>query len=321
MDFYRTILGYRRLALIMFALLAAHMLLFGLAVYAIIRYAQMWAIPVLMWLPLMLAALRLASGWLGKLFLARDDDVLAASGLRAAPPAGGDAHSQAVVNVAAEIAIATGNSQPEVLICDSPGLNALLSFEEGTRRQGVKVIFTSGLTAALNRNELQGVVARLYAHRHNFERMFITMVAAMFFTIVVTADIFLLLNTLNWNYGGSGDFNTGPLVVVLTLGVIAGPLAAARLVQLAVMRRACLHDDITALEITRDPDSLMGALGKLAGTDAKLEATYDYTSVHYYFDAVRDRARKFPWQRLATHPAPAARRRHIAAVTGTVVGE
>lgn len=315
MSFYATILAYRRLAFLLIGLLFAHVLAWAAAVAAIIRYQQFWAIAGILWLPLIMLGLRWTAGALKQIYSARDDDVLQVNGVNVS---GASDHltGERLANVAEEIALATGEAQPDVAVCESAGLNAFIAYPQKQGRKQTAVVFTSAMASGLNRHELQAVAAHLYAHRRDFERMFVTMAGAMYVAVFAAADLFLTLNVLNWNFGGSGDFSTGPLVVVLVLGMLAGPILAAALAQAHVMRRARLAADLEAVIITHDPQSLLSALEKFSGRTARLEASYRMSNAHFYFDTVRDPARKFPWQKPATHPRPEARIKALKSATG-----
>ena len=272
----------------------------------IVRFLQLWAIAAVLWLPLTTLPFRWTTGWLKNVFDARDDDVLVTNGVHTSPaprnPAG-----ERLANIAEEIAIATGGSQPEVAICQSQGINAFIAYLEKQGRKNIAVVFTSAMVSKFNRHELQAVVAHLYSHGRNFEQMLITMVGAMYVAVFAAADVFLILTTLNWNYGGSGDFSTGPLVVMLVMGMLYGPVLASGLAQVLAMRHSRFYDDLKSLEISHDPESLISALEKISDNSSMLEASYDMSNAHFYFDAVRDPARRYPWQKLTTHPRPVAR--------------
>lgn len=315
MGLYAKIFEYRRLAYVLIALAAAHLLLVAAAVYLVVRYHLLWAIPVILWLPLTIVPFRVTAGWLAQVFQARDDDVIAASGITAVQPAAGSREAAMLDNIAGEIAVATGSPQPDAMVCESDAVNAFIS--PGKEREGreTRVVFTTAMAAQLNRQELQGVTASLYAHLGNFDRMFISMVGAMFFSVFAAADVFLLLNALNWHFGGSGDFSTGPLVVILVLGMLAGPLLASRVAQTLVIRRSRLLDDAAALDITRDPDSLIAALRRLDG-GATLEASGSLPELHFFFDRVSNPRQRFNPLLVGTHPSPGARIKALEPVSG-----
>jgi len=298
-------LAYRKLSLMLTALTLGHLLLFAVIFYVIIRYQQFGLIPVILFLPLLVLSLRYTTGQLQALFSSRHADMLAAGGLTATQPGPEDNLKQVLDDIAEEMAIATGSTRPHVAVCRSAGLNALISPAPGPGRQGMLLVFTTGITAALNRHELQAVAAHLFAHERNFESMFVSTASAMYAAVFAGGDIFLLLNLANLYFGADGSFSTGPLVVLLTMMMLLAPVVAATMAQLYLIRRTRFVDDARAVEITKDPDSMVSALKKLAQGGERLRAAYSWTNVHFYFDAVDDPARKYPWQKLATHPAPA----------------
>jgi heat shock protein HtpX len=321
MGFYRTILAYRRLTMMLISLVFGHLLLVAVAFFALIRFGQLWLIPVVLFLPLTILALQYTTGRLNLVFSARNDDLLAANGLAAVQPEKGNRVGELLDNVAEEIAVATGNPQPDALVCQSLALNAFLTPAKEARgpepQPSVMAVFTTAMAEGMTRYEIQAVAAYLYAQQRNFERMFISMASAMYASLFIAADIFLLLNVLNWYFGGTGDFSTGPLVVVLTLGMIVAPVLAVSLAQATVVRRTVFLDDLGAVEITKDPESMISALEKLAAGRERLQAAYTMANIHFYFAAVEDPARRFPWQRLATHPAAKSRVAALKAATGS----
>jgi len=310
MRFYAKILEYRRLAAMLLGLLAAHLLILVLAIFAIIRYQQFWAIPAVLWLPLIIPALRKSSQWLQMVFTERHADLLAVNGITIT-----DA-DETLSNVTEEIAVATGDLPPKVAICQSRGLNAFYSVPHDAADDTATVVFTSAMVETLNRHELQSVAAHLYAHRHGFDRLFITMAGAMYLAAFIVADIFLALTALELRFDAGGGFSTGPLVVILSTGMLVAPLATARLAQAWAMRRVRFLDDLEAIGITNDPDSLRSALENVSATGILLDANFDLANVHFYFTTVNDPAKKYPWQRLATYPTPDARAKAIGALSG-----
>lgn len=317
MGFYGTMLAHRRLALFLAALALAHLLLVTGAAALIIYYQQMWAIAGVLWLPLTVYPLRWTTAQLKRVFMARDDDVLASNGVAVESPSPVAARER-LTNICEEIAVAVGEEQPRAALCQSPALNAFVALPEQAGRQSVTVVFSTAMAGAFGRNELQAVAAHLYARRGGFERLFAGMAAAMYLAVFITADLFLALTVLNWNYGGSGDFTTGPLVVLLAAGMLGPPVWAAALARAYILRRFCLLADLEALKITHDPESLMGVLAKLEDADARLTAAYDMANVWLYFESLDDPRRRYPWQRLATHPRPAARLNAIKTAAGRV---
>lgn len=331
MGFYRKILEHRRLAALLLSLFVAHLLIVALAVYLVILFQQFWAIPAVLWLPLIVPSFRQNARWLQAAYASRNADLLSVNGVIAEQPAG--QNGEVLSNVCEEIALSMGCPQPRVAVCQSEGINAFFSmtgesaadstdFSPGSSNDSQDsstptIVFTSAMAGSFNRHELQAVAADLYAHRRGFDRLFFTMAGAMYLAAFVAADIFLVLNTLQWHFGATDEFSTGPLVVILSTGMLAAPLVAARLAQMRVMRKSRYLDDLEAVETTKDAESMVSALGKAGSVGALLIATYNIENSHCYFTGLNDPDRKFPWQRLATHPGPGLRAKAIAKFTGS----
>lgn len=313
MNIFSTIMAYRRLTFMMIMIAFAHLLLVVCFVFFVIKYQQLWAIAAVLWLPLIILALRWTAGMLTKFFLARDDDVLAVNGV-VVSPAADDFAREKLANIVEEIAVATGELQPDVAVCQSKGINAFIAYPEKQGQNQPTIVFTSAMISELNRYELQAVVANLYSHRRNFEQMFVTMAGTMYIAVFATADLFLISSILYWNFGGSDTFSTG-MIVLLVMGMIAAPVLASGLAQVYVIRHARFLDDLKTLEITNDPENLISALETMSQFKARFEASYETSNAHFYFDAVKDPDRKFPWQRLASHPQLLARLKDLKVAT------
>ncbi|MFC1736920.1 M48 family metalloprotease, partial [Candidatus Hydrogenedentota bacterium] len=92
-------------------------------------------------------------------------------------------------NVVEEMCIASGQAKvPAVYIIDDMGLNA---FATGRNPDRSAVAVTAGLLGALNRDELQGVIAHEMSHIINRDVLFMTMVGVMVGSIILIADVFL----------------------------------------------------------------------------------------------------------------------------------
>lgn len=175
-----------------------------------------------------------------------------------------------VRNLTEEMAIAAGIRTPQVFIIDDRSPNA---FATGSDPQNGYVVVTTGLLQMLNRDELQGVVAHEVAHIRNNDIKLMTTLAIVVGVIPLIADI--TLRSL-WYGGGrrssgnrDGGGNAVMLVIALALLILA-PIFA-KMLELAVSRRREYMADATAVELTRNPLGLMGALEKLGRPPVKLE--------------------------------------------------
>ena len=90
-----------------------------------------------------------------------------------------------LVNVVEEMAIASGIPKPKVYVVPDPDPNA---FATGRDAQTASLAVTEGLLEALNRDELQAVVAHEMAHIRNLDIRLMTLLAGMVGAIALMSD-------------------------------------------------------------------------------------------------------------------------------------
>ncbi len=193
-------------------------------------------------------------------------------------------------NVVEEMTIAAGLGQPPaVYVIEDPAPNA---FATGRDPVHSSIAVTRGLLDKLNRDELQGVVAHEMSHVRNYDIRFATLVGILVGLIALVADLFLRARWFGLGGRRSGDGGAGGgaigvvfMLVALLFALIAP--AAARVVQFAISRRRELLADGTAVELTRNPLGLAGALQKIAGDPAKLRAGNRATAHLYIANPLR----------------------------------
>lgn len=202
-------------------------------------------------------------------------------------------------NVVEEMAIASGSPVPAVYVIDDSAPNA---FATGRNPRHSSVAVTSGLLEKLNREELQGVVAHEMSHVRNYDILFATLVGVMVGAIALMADFFL-----RWSFfGGRRRSSNGggqAAIIFLVIGLVLAILAplAARAVQLAISRKREYLADASAVELTRNPGGLAGALEKIAADQEVLEVANRATAHLYIANPVKSfekRAKSI----FSTHP-------------------
>jgi heat shock protein HtpX len=213
-------------------------------------------------------------------FVAGDRLVLAASGARELKTE----EAPQLFNVVQEIAIAANIPMPRVHIINDTAPNA---FATGRDPQHASIAVTSGLLEKLNREELQGVIAHELSHVRNLDIRFSLIVGVLVGSIALLADFFLRFTF----WGGTGrrsrsdrDGGGGLQIVFIIIAFVLAILApiAARLVQLAVSRQREYLADASAVELTRNPYGLQGALAKIA-TDQEVLEVANRATQHLYF--------------------------------------
>jgi len=168
-------------------------------------------------------------------------------------------------NVVEEMAIASGVPMPEVYILEQEaGINA---FAAGHSPANAAVAVTRGALEKLNRSELQGVIAHEFSHVLNGDMRLNTRMIGILFGLLVVALIGrMVLRHAPRSSGrksGAGAVVLAALAVMLLgyVGVFFG-----RLIQAAVSRQRERLADASAVQFTREPQGLKGALVKIGAS-------------------------------------------------------
>ena len=201
-------------------------------------------------------------------------------------------------NIVEEMAIASGVTMPEVYVLERE--SAINAFAAGQNPANAAVAVTRGAVERLNREQLQGVIAHEFSHILNGDmRLNVRMVGWLFgLTFIALAGRMIL------EFGGRGsrranDKGVALIWVVALAMIVVGYLGAlaGRILQAAVCRRRESLADASAVQFTRNPDGLKGALLKIAGLDqhGRLAASRTAEVAHMLFAAGLERV-------FATHP-------------------
>ncbi len=193
--------------------------------------------------------------------------VLKAAGAAELVNASTPEHSQ-LINVVEEMAIASGLPRPKIWLVPDADPNA---FATGNDPAASHVAVTEGLLAALDRDELQAVVAHEMAHIRNYDVRLMTLLAGMVGAIVLMSD--LMRNFLRFGgrvgggHRGGGNKKSGNPVAILVLALwlitlLIAPIVS-RLLAMSVSRKREFLADATAAQFTRNPMALARALEKL----------------------------------------------------------
>ena len=162
-------------------------------------------------------------------------------------------------NVVENLAIADGLPMPRVFIIDDPSPNA---FATGRDPKHSYVAATTGLLQIMDKRELTGVMAHEMSHVKNYDIRVSMIVFGLVSAVGIISDLFI---RLSWFGGGDNDNDDDNGTIMMIFGIVAAVLAPimAALVQLAVSRQREYLADSSAALLTRDPEGLASALGKL----------------------------------------------------------
>ena len=215
-----------------------------------------------------------------------------------------DFHERRLLNVVEEMAIASGVPVPTVFVMDRE--DSINAFAAGKTTSDAVVGVTRGCMTLLTRDELQGVVAHEFSHILNGDMRLNIRLMALLYGILFLA----LMGELILRFGVRGGFHSnrnkegaGAALVMLLAGV--GLLAIGyignffgNLIKASVSRQREYLADASAVQFTRNPEGLAGALIKIGGLKSGSEVTHPMARdcSHLFFSSgLRS-------QMLATHP-------------------
>jgi len=184
-----------------------------------------------------------------------------------------DARHRQLLNVVEETAIAAGLPVPEVYVLDrEAGINA---FAAGFTSSDAAIAVTRGMLETLNRDELQGVVAHEFSHiLHGDTRLNMRLVGAGFGILVIALTGRMLLRGVAEARSSDGRaIAAGYFIGLLLLMIGYIGVLAANLVKAAVSRDRERLADAAAVQFTRNPHGLAGALKKIAVSPMRANIT------------------------------------------------
>ena len=235
-------------------------------------------------------------------------------GGRRVEPNTSDTNEKRLRNVVEEMAVASGMTLPEIYVLDRErGIN---SFAAGHTREDVAIGVTLGCVKLLTRDELQGVIAHEFSHILNGDtrlNMKLMGLAHGLFWPTIVGRILLRGSSEAPEMGESifdedaSEINkvlVPPACFFLILGSISSPLV--RLIKSLISREREWLADAAAVQFTRNPAGIEGALKKIGGLlkQGRLDTPHAESASHFYLaNCVHD-----PWLSFqSTHP-PLAKR-------------
>jgi Zn-dependent protease with chaperone function len=223
----------------------------------------------------LITLLLIGGGTLIQTFNLRDggDAVAQMAGGRIVSPASGDLQERRLLNVVEEMALASGIACPKVYLLEQE--NAINAFAAGYNQNEAVVAVTRGTLTRLTRDELQGVIGHEFSHILNGDMRLNIHLIGVLFGIQMIAGFGQQLMGVG-RYWSSRDDKGPPWQLVL---LIAGLVLYAvgyigiffgRLIKSAVSRQREFLADASAVQFTRNPEGIGGALRKIGGlTDGK----------------------------------------------------
>ncbi|MDX1563932.1 MAG: M48 family metallopeptidase [Phycisphaeraceae bacterium] len=233
-----------------------------------------------------------------------------------------DANQKKLLNVVEEMAIASGVPVPPVyLLEEEEQINA---FAAGYKPEDAVIGVTRGCCEKLNRAELQGVIAHEFSHILNGDmRLNIRMIGILSGILVIGAIGYTTLRLVfysgashrrrggfHMSLGGGSSSSSrkdgGGAIILAILAIAVGLMVIGfigtffgKLIKAAISRQREFLADASAVQFTRHPEGIAGALKKIGTAGAAVHhANADEASHMFFSQALTSGLDSM----LATHP-------------------
>lgn len=196
-----------------------------------------------------------------------------------------DLAEQRLLNVVEEMALAAGLPVPAVYVLDDGGINA---FAAGLTPRDAVIGITRGALTRLDRDQLQGVIAHEFSHiLHGDMRLNLQLVALLHGLLLVALMGEFLLRSQEGRSSRSSKDNSAAVIFMIggalwLLGAVGN--WCGKLIRAAVSRQREYLADASAVQFTRNPEGIAGALLQIgAGAGSQLHAAHAAEFSHLYF--------------------------------------
>ena len=218
-------------------------------------------------------------------------------------PDASDPHERVLLNVVEEMSIASGTPTPPVYVLDSePGINA---FAAGFSPTDAVIGVTRGTLEKLPRPELQGVIAHEFSHILNGDmRLNVRLIGVLHGILILGILGYFLLRSSMFSgaaRGRSSRDQSALALLAIGLGLmVVGFLGSffGNWIKASVSRQREFLADASAVQFTRNPTGIAGALKRIGGftEGSQIESPNAPEASHMFFGQALSRSV------FATHP-------------------
>ena len=219
-----------------------------------------------------------------------------------------------LLNVVEEMALASGTPVPPVYLLEESSINA---FAAGTTPQNAVIGVTRGAIESLKRDELQGVIAHEFSHVLNGDmRLNIRLMGVLNGILLIAMLGYLLMRLTGGSTSSSSNSdkksNGAWLLIVGLILYVIGYIGVffSHLIKSAVSRQREFLADASAVQFTRNPPGIAGALKRIGGLteSSRIKSPRAEEASHMFFGNALTNSFL---QALATHPPLPQRVRRI----------
>ena len=171
-------------------------------------------------------------------------------------------------NLLENLCISRGVTMPTLNIIETPALNA---FASGLTDKSYKVTLTRGLIETLDWDEVEAVLAHELTHIMNRDvRLLIISVIFVGIFSFFGELVFRSMFRSGVRIGGhtrsrKGDSRGGGVLILIALALIVIAYLLALVIRFSLSQKREYLADAGAVELTRNPDAMIGALQKISG--------------------------------------------------------
>lgn len=216
------------------------------------------------------------------------------------PQSATDADERKLLNIVEEMSIAAGMPIPQVYMLNENSINA---FAAGQSHGSAVIGVTRGALSLLSRDELQGVIAHEFSHILNGDmRLNLRLIGILHGILLIGIIGEYIIRSMR--YRSSGRKNSGGAIIVIGLGLFVIGYAGTffgKWIKASVSKQREYLADASAVQFTRNKDTIAGALKKIGGLEegSVLEVATASEYSHAYFS---DGISSFLGSIFSTHP-------------------
>jgi len=190
---------------------------------------------------------------------------------------------------------------PKAYVIDDTAMNA---FATGRDPEHASITVTTGLLKAMNRQELEGVIAHEMSHIKNYDIRFMMLTAILVGVVTLLSDF--LLRSFLWGGKGKSDSKGGGnvTIILIVVGLVFAILAPiiGELIKLSISRKREFLADSDGAMLTRYPPGLASALKKISKDPDPLVDKANKATAHLFISTPFRSTKSLTAKMFSTHP-------------------
>ena len=225
------------------------------------------------------------------------------------PQSATELEEKKLLNIVEEMSIAAGMPIPKVYLLNESSINA---FAAGKSHSNAVIGVTRGALDNLSRDELQGVIAHEFSHILNGDmKLNLRLIGVLHGILLIGIIGQHIVNS--FRYRSSSKKDNGGAIIIIGIGLMVIGYAGTffgKWIKASVSRQREFLADASAVQFTRNKDTIAGALKKIGGlSEGSLLQTPNATEYsHAYF---ANGVKLFFASMFATHPPLSERIKQI----------